>query len=255
RERQALRDQVVEEVARSDAYAQTLAGPLLIVPFTRTLREQEPGRDGQLVTVTREVSGELRLLPATLDVDGALATEERQRGIYRARVYRADTRLQGAIDIPVDYGITEDAASYRFGTPHLALGISDIRGIGNALVLRADGMEVPFEPGTGTTLLASGVQAPLPALAGNALRRIDFEIALALTGTGDFRLAPLGRETQVRLTSDWPHPGFVGEFLPRERAIGSDGFTAQWQTSFFSTNMQELLARCQDGTPDACRDF
>src|SRR5690606_9413223 len=46
RERQALRDQVVEEVARSDAYAQTLAGPLLIVPFTRTLREQEPGRDG-----------------------------------------------------------------------------------------------------------------------------------------------------------------------------------------------------------------
>src|SRR5690606_12848037 len=65
----------------------------------------------------------------------------------------------------------------------------------------------------------------------------------------------LGRETQVRLTSDWPHPGFVGEFVPHERAIGSDGFTAQWQTSFFSTNMQELLARCQDGTPDACRDF
>ena len=118
RERQALRDQVIEEVARSDAYAQTLAGPLLIVPFTRTLREQEPGRDGQLVTVTREVSGELRLLPATLEVDGALATEERQRGIYRARVYRADTRLQGVIDIPADYGVSEDAASYRFGAWH-----------------------------------------------------------------------------------------------------------------------------------------
>ena len=255
RERQALRDQVIEEVARSDAYAQTLAGPLLIVPFTRTLREQEPGRDGQLVTVTREVSGELRLLPATLEVDGTLATEERQRGIYRARVYRADTRLQGVIDIPADYGVSEDAASYRFGAPHLALGISDIRGIGNALVLRTDGVEVPFEPGTGTTLLASGVQAPLPASDGNAPRRINYEIGLALTGTGDFRVAPLGRETQVRLRSDWPHPGFVGEFLPHERAIGGDGFTAQWQTSFFSTNMQELLARCQDGTPDACRAF
>ncbi len=255
RERQALRDQVVEEVARSDAHAQTLAGPVLVVPFTRTLQEQQAGRDGQPVTVAREVSGELQLLPARLDVQGTLATEERRRGIYRARVYRADTQLRGAIDIPADYGVTEDAASYRFGTPHLALGISDIRGIGNALVLRADAMEVPFEPGTGTGLFASGVQAPLPGGAGSAARRIDFEIALALTGTGEFRLAPLGRETNVRLRSDWPHPGFVGDFLPRERAIGSDGFTAQWETSFFSTNMQELLARCRGGAADACGAF
>ena len=40
-ERQALRDGVVQDIARSAAYAQTLTGPLLIVPYTRKLQEQQ----------------------------------------------------------------------------------------------------------------------------------------------------------------------------------------------------------------------
>lgn len=253
-ERQGLRDQVVQEVARSDAHAQTLTGPVVIVPYTRTVREQELDREQRTVTVMREVAGELRLLPERLDLEGSLRIEERQRGIYRARIYRADTRLSGVIGIPASYGVVEDLESYRFGQPHLALGISDIRGIGNALTLHAGGAAIPFQPGTGTTLLASGVQAPL-AEAGTTARRVEYEIALALTGTGDFNIVPVGRETQVSLTSDWPHPAFVGEFLPRQRQITGEGFAASWQTSFFSTNMQELLARCDRTAPDTCHDF
>lgn len=254
-ERQALRDQVLHEVARSDAYAQTITGPILIVPYTRTLREQEFDRDQKPVTVTREVSGELRLLPETMQLDGKLATEERQRGIYRARIYRADTRLTGHFEVAAAYGVAEDVESYQFGQPHLALGISDIRGIGNGLTLRADGVDIAFQPGAGTTLLASGVKAPLPVDAAGLLRRVQYEIALALTGTSEFNVTPVARESNVRLASDWPHPSFVGEYLPREREISDDGFTAAWQTSFFSTNLQEALERCVDATPESCNDF
>jgi inner membrane protein len=254
-ERQALRDQVLEDVARSEAYAQTIAGPILIVPYARTLREQHLDRDQKPVTMTREVSGELRLLPESLGVNGTLATEERRRGIYRARIYRADARISGAFGIPANYGVAEDVESYRFGIPHLALGISDIRGIGNALVLRANGGEVPFQPGTGTALLATGVQAPLPHSSAAKPQRIEYEIALTLTGTGTFNVAPVGRETNVSFKSDWPHPAFIGEFLPRERNISSAGFDAQWQTSFFSTNMEEALARCDVSAPLTCQDL
>lgn len=259
RERQALRDQVLQEVARSDAYAQTLTGPVLVVPFTRTVRTQELDRDNRPVTVTREENGELRLLPENLDVDGSLNTEERKKGIYRARVYRAAVGLSGHFVVPASYGITDDAQGYRFGTAHLALGISDIRGIGNALTLRADGDAIAFQPGTGTGLLGNGVHAALPGLtaadAPVAGRRLDFEIDLALTGTGAFNITPVGRETNVRLSSDWPHPGFVGEFLPRQREISASGFTAQWQTSFFSTNMAEVVARCDVAAAEACGEF
>lgn len=254
-ERQALRDQVVKEVARSHAYAQTLTGPLIVVPYTRTLREQQLDANLRPVALTREVEGELHLLPDTMNVDGRLTTDERQRGIYRARVYHADTGISGHFEIAAGFGVTEDLASYRFGKPHLALGISDIRGIGNALTLRANGAGIAFEPGTGTTLLSSGVQASLPDMDGSQAVRLEYAIALTLAGTGEFNVTPVGRETSVKIASDWPHPGFIGEFLPRQREISASGFSAEWQTSFFATNLAEALGRCTVAGSDACRDF
>jgi inner membrane protein len=151
--------------------------------------------------------------------------------------------------------VTEDVESYRFGSPHLALGISDIRGIGNGLTLRTDEADVPFQPGTATAVLASGVHAPLPAADAALPRRLNYEVALMLTGTGEFNITPVGRETNVQLDSDWPHPAFVGEYLPRQRDISASGFAAQWQTSFFSTNLQELLTRCGEPGTDSCNAF
>lgn len=253
-ERQALRDKVLDDVARSDAYAQIITGPVLVVPYTRTLREKQQDSSLRQIEVTREVTGELRLLPAALSLDGKLGTEERQRGIYRARVFHADAALNGHFEVPASYGIVEDVADYRFGQPHLALGISDIRGIGNALTLRANGVETPFEPGTGTALLPAGVKAALPAADSATPRRIEYDISLVLTGTRQFSVTPVGRETRVHLDSDWPHPSFTGEFLPRARDITNAGFAADWQTSFFATNLEETLARC-DREVAACEQF
>lgn len=259
RERQAARNAVVQDIARSAAYAQTITGPILIVPFTRTVQEEQLDASRRPYQVTHEVEGELRLLPATFDVSGNLATQERQRGIYRARVFDARASLSGRFDVPADFGVTADVQSYRFGQPRLVLGISDIRGIGNALSLQANGQRIPFVPGTGTTLLGAGVQAPLPIAGGAA--PLAFQIELQLQGTSDFQITPVGRDTHVMLTSDWPHPSFVGEFLPRARDVTGKGFSAEWQTSYFATNLEEALARCRadDVSPDpkdrACADF
>jgi inner membrane protein len=251
RERQAARDTVVQDIARSAAYAQTITGPILIVPYTRRINEQSLGADRQLVTITREVVGELRLLPQALDVGGRLSTEERQRGIYRAQVINAD------------YGVKDDVASYRFGEPRLALGITDIRGIGNALSLTTGNAKIEFRPGAGSKLFESGVHAPLKlgdSSVSNttAGQRVDYAVELKLQGTGSFNVTPVGRETHVMLTSDWPHPSFEGEFLPRAREINKDGFSAEWQTSFFATNMEEVLARCRpEAAPEgqSCNEF
>src|SRR5690606_5896430 len=37
--------------------------------------------------------------------------------------------------------------------------------------------------------------------------------------------------------------------------ISDNGFAAQWQTSFFSTNLQEILARCADPAAEGCKAF
>jgi inner membrane protein len=249
-ERQETRDAVIRDIARSAAYSQTITGPILVVPYLRKVRswtEERPDEPRRMIE--REVAGELLFSPADFELSGTLDVGERLRGIYRARIFDADTLLTGAFELEANYGLTADLADYTFHSPRLALGVSDIRGIGSGLELRYGGEAVPFEPGTGTAVLASGVHAPLAAGNVGAARRFDFSVRLPLQGTEDFQVTPIGRESRVVLTSNWPHPSFTGEFLPREREVTDQGFSARWQTSFFATNLENVLNGCGQSAP------
>jgi inner membrane protein len=257
-EREQTRDAVVAQIAQSTAHAQTITGPLLVVPYTRKVRSWSEERQGEPRRVIEtEVAGELSFLPADFELSAELEVAERQRGIYRARIFDAQSRITGAFELKANYGITTDLADYSFGTPHLALGISDIRGIGNALTLDWNGNQVAFAPGTATSLLASGVHAALPAPDIGGVHRMTFAIALSLQGTGEFQVTPMGRESRVLMVSNWPHPSFVGELLPREREVEASGFNARWQTSFFATNLENVVTACRDGAagPAACAEL
>jgi inner membrane protein len=41
----------------------------------------------------------------------------------------------------------------------------------------------------------------------------------------------MGSETSIAMSSPWPHPDFVGGFLPAERTVRPDGFAARWDLS------------------------
>ena len=64
-------------------------------------------------------------------------------------------------------------------------------------------------------------------------------LSLNLSGTGDFSVVPVGRNSEMTLTSNWPHPNFLGDFLPAKREISESGFKAQWQSSWFANNLGE----------------
>ena len=53
---------------------------------------------------------------------------------------------------------------------------------------------------------------------------------------------PLGSNTEVQLESGWPHPSFTGRFLPSEREVRKNGFTAQWRLSSLATTAQQDIA-------------
>jgi inner membrane protein len=246
-ERQQTRDRVVEDIARSAGYGQTITGPLLIVPYKRKVRhlsEEKAGEPRRLIET--EVAGQLSFLPSDFELSGSMKVDTRRRGIYEARIFDADGRITGSFDLKPNYGITTDLADYEFFQPLLALGISDIRGIGNGLQLSWNGTPVAFEPGAGTSVLVSGVHAPLPTGDLTLARRLPYAIGLSLQGTGDFQITPVGRESRVLLTSRWPHPSFIGEFLPREREVTDQGFSARWQTSFFATNLENVVNDCRE---------
>ena len=244
-ERQGLRDGVLQDIARSSSYSQKLTGPVLVVPFRKTVREWKTNsKTGQRYLEENEQRGRLYFLPDRFALRGDVSTHLRSRGIYQARLYESSNQISGHFELPEQLGISEDFAVYRFEQAFLAVGISDIRGIRNDLKLQLNGASFGFEPGTGDSLLGDGVHAPLPTLDTDKVQRLDFAFDLQLQGTSQFNVTPVGRESVVDLKANWPHPSFVGEYLPVDREISSEGFTAHWQTSFFATNLEEALGDC-----------
>ncbi|PMZ30473.1 cell envelope integrity protein CreD, partial [Pseudomonas sp. GW247-3R2A] len=78
--------------------------------------------------------------------------------------FHADNRISGHFSVPAQLGIKEDFADYQFDQPFLAVGISDIRGIENALKLELNDQRLDFVPGTQVGWLGEGVHVTLPAL-------------------------------------------------------------------------------------------
>lgn len=243
-ERQGLRDRVLEDIANSASRQQQVIGPLLVLPYRKTVREWKThAKTGQRYEESHVRQGRLYFLPERLQVTSEVSSEPRSRGIYQALLYHSRNQFSGHFQVPANYGISADWADYVFDTPYLSVGISDIRGIESSLQLRWNEQTLAFTPGSGELLLESGVHAdlPLPSTAG---QQLAFTFDLALQGTRQLALSPLGRDSQWQMRADWPHPSFVGQFLPQRREVTAEGFTAHWQSSFFATNYEERLQAC-----------
>ena len=253
-DRQQLRDGVLEDIARSSSYSQLLSGPLMVVPYRKVVRTWKLNeKTNQRYQELGEERGRLYFLPERFELDGQVQTELRKRGIYEARLFHADNRISGHFSLPAQLGIKEDFNDYQFDQPFLAVGISDIRGIENALKLELDGQRLDFIPGTQVRWLGEGVHVTLPALDAGQPTELTFGFDLRLQGTGQLQVVPVGKTSKVSLAANWPHPSFIGNYLPAQREVTDLGFTANWQTSFFSTNLQEALNSCVSGS--GCEAF
>lgn len=220
-ERAHLYDMAREEVATTWGRPQIVGGPILIVPFEHT-----GYRDGQPWTITDE----LYALPERFDVAGNVDTQERSRGIYRVPVYSARLRITGSFAVPTVGGEYENPV-LLWDRAEIALPITGARSVREPIVFSAGGGTTTFAAGServagfGTQLVASYAALGLGAIAAP----LAFSFDLALDGTMALRFLPVGDETRVELTSNWPSPNFLGAFLPRDRTVTASGFTADWR--------------------------
>lgn len=249
RERNARRHGVVTDIQRSAVTAQKVVGPLLVVPFRKTTIEVATDSAGKTTTFRRTEEGQVRFVPAELSVSTTVDTERRQRGIYSTLLLHSQSAITGSFAVPETFGVREPGGptvSYAWGTAFVALGIEDTRGIKGKLVVHWDDGAGPnpreFDGGSGAPI-GNGVHAPVGTLPTTA-RTYRFAIDLRLMGAQSLEVVPAGKETAVNIRSPWPHPSFIGQFLPETRTIGPDGFEAVWRTSRLATNIEHALDTC-----------
>jgi inner membrane protein len=253
-ERTAFREQAVQRVSRSTAGAQRLVGPLRVVPYTDV--RQEAWVDDKGMSRTREVrtGGVLLQTPLTLEVHGQLTPETRKVGLFEVPTYKWEAKLAAQFDSGLPAVPAGEKRSY--GAPYLVLGLTDVRGLMGAPRLTVDGRVLRFGPGTRAfNERLAGVSGPLPAIADDAAPGRNVQLSFTLAGTQGLDVVPVADDTQVQISSAWPHPTFTGDFLPVKRTVRADGFDAQWAVSSLASQAQTQLQqlRSTDTRLDALR--
>lgn len=239
-ERADYRDTVEDAIRQSTSGPQKVVGPLIAVPVSELYTVME---DDKKVERTRSFIH--FWLPESLMVEGNQNVEARKVGIYQGQVWHTDLAINAKFNVARLNALNKPSIS--LGKPFIVMGVGDARGIGAVKAPTVNGIPLAVEPGTGLTGSGAGIHIPLPDEQW-ATRDLNLAMSLNLSGTGSFSVVPIGRSSEMTLTSNWPHPNFLGDFLPGKREISPSGFQAQWQSSWFANNLgEEFVATQKDG--------
>ncbi|MDB6000999.1 MAG: creD [Rhizobacter sp.] len=242
-ERQQRQQEAQRGMADSLAGAQTLLGPALQRRCRETWQQTDgEGKDSKTSTQFRDRVQ--TLWPAKLDVATSTAIEPRYRGLFKVNGYLAKAVLTAdwADTAPPEAGAEHPGSRMQCEPATLAVALGDARGIRSVNVI-AGGQSLAVLPGSLLPALPRGLHAVLPdasvaSVGGSPLRAV---VTLELAGTASMAWAPVGDESSVHATSDWPHPSFGGQFLPVSRQVTPQGFEARWQVSGLATTAQQAL--------------
>jgi len=242
-ERSRTSTTAADEIAGAWGRAQTIAGPVLAVPF-RYARYFEHG-------VTDRVTDEAYFLPEELTIEGGADTEILHRGLYEVPVYTASLSITGRLRPATFDDAVYDELEVLWSEAALVLPVSDARAIEAPLLLTVGGATADFQPG-GMRIPGLGDQLVVP-LAALGLERLEsaraFSFELGLQGTGALRFLPFGDVTSVELRSAWPSPSFAGAHLPDRREVGADGFSATWRVGNLGRGYPPTWRRSQATPP------
>jgi inner membrane protein len=226
-ERATRRDSAVVDVSATWGGPQVIAGPIMTVPYTYSFVDS----GGRQQRGTSTVS----LLPRDLRVNGTLATETRQRGIFDVIVYRANLKIGGVFLRPDLDWIRPVPDRIEWEQATVQIGVSDSRGLTRRAALTWGKETLPLVGGARDVgLVRTGVRSVIPSLENVALgTEIPFEVTLDVNGTRELRFLAAAEETTVALAAPWPHPSFVGAALPETRQVSDGGFNASWRVQDF----------------------
>ena len=229
-DRQHQSDTARSSIAQGWGGAQTLIGPLLAIPYRAETTTTETV-DGKQVTKTGIETRELVLSPETADIVTKIAPEVRKRSIYEAVVYGAHTAGRARFALPADlqrYGVAAD--KLQLDRAELRFGVSDPRGLyGAPPKVTIDGAARSLQPGKGPgETNGAGFYTWLDATA-LATKPMIADFVFDLRGNASLALVPRAGDTRWVLTSPWPNPSFQGGFLPTDRQVAANGFTATYR--------------------------
>ena len=204
-ERSHNHTETIGDITKSWGTSQIFTGPWISYKYT-------VGNEKEKETVKAAV------FPDNLKYDVKTTTQVLHRSIYDVPVYTAELTITGSF-------ILDDKLP-GIGTADLILNMDDLKGIQGNPTFILGGKDLKVK--SGDKGLKSEITLDNAAKEGDAL---PFRVVMKINGSESLFFKPVGSLTEVVMSSDYPSPSFGGDFLPVERDVREDGFTAKWLIS------------------------
>jgi inner membrane protein len=258
-ERQYRANEVIQEVSDKWSVTQTLSGPVLVIPYTKT-EVIDRGKDG---IEKYDVTEKAFFLPEQLNIDGNVTPQNLHRGIFDVVVYQSTLKIKSEFAKPDFKNLNIPLDRVQWKDAYLVFGITDLRGISDNPVITLGQDTLSSEPSND---IGVSVRANTPANATayseyrsgvdyatvesdvvstkgimanlNWEKEEDFasvmNMKLDLKGSQRLDFVPGGKTTEVKLSGKWPNPSFDGKYVPATREITDDSFAATWKVLHFN---------------------
>jgi inner membrane protein len=262
-ERAERAGQVARELGGQTGGRQSVAGPVLLVPYSRPAPpDQQPAAQPATTDATTASvqpapaprpaiqRGWWAFFPERGSAEATLAVSTRQRSIYKVPTYLAETAITAGFDLPAALDSVPSDVTLDWGNARLLGWVGDLRGVKEAItVTLPGGVTRTFEPSTGqaigTVEVPAGAAAPgdvpptqavAPVLANVAGligpdSRLDLRMTVTVTGAERFALVAFAQDTTASIGGNWASPKFEGAFLASDRRVGRELSTEAGEVS------------------------
>ncbi|MFS4467131.1 cell envelope integrity protein CreD [Maribacter sp. 2210JD10-5] len=243
RERSERQQDVVFEVGNLWGTEVLLMGPILKVPYKTYSESTKIDSETKKSIVERKTHMNYAyFLPNNLIIDANVDAIKKERGIYETSVFSSEMVFKGNFDIP-DFGqkdiLPEDVVWEKAS---IIIKSSNLKGIKNQIEMQLGDSKISFLPryrqqqnqSYGPNYVSMH-ELESPFLSEGALPKlgpIGFNTAITINGSSKIRFVPVGKNTELHMSSNWKDPSFTGNFLPEEdaeKSVTEDGFVANWK--------------------------
>ena len=247
-EREATQNEAIAEVSSKWAEQQTISGPFISSPYHRYIKEFSKKDSTEKVVQIKEY---LHIMPSQLSISGIINPEKRNRGIYEIVVYNSKLNISGTFG-PLDLEASDLLAkNVLLDKAEFVVGINDLRGIEEQINLNWNAEKISFNPGVSSNdVVSSGINALLTLNPEDSLE-YKFNLSLDLKGSQLLYFTPVGKVTDINLSSPWPNPSFNGAFLPDNREVTDAGFKANWNVLHLNRNYPQTWRNAKNSIQES----
>lgn len=227
-ERQGTRNEAQQELSKSWGREQHVSGPVIVIPG------YEPS------------TPDIVLCPNDLNIQSSVKTQSLKRGIFHFNVYSAPITMTGDFNYPEKLA-NRDLSSYDLSKAFVLLDISDLRGLTGIVKLKWGDKTLTVEsPSANSSTKIDGLTVPIDLYQLRESGVIAFSISIPLKGSNGLYITPVGNSNTIALNSDYGSPSFQGNFLPVERKISENGFSAQWSVLALNRTFGQVFTLTED---------